>query len=62
MTQQNSALVTQAAEAAVSLQEQAHSLSRAVSAFKLDENAPPLPEPPAVGGGKPKLRLASKRG
>ena len=62
MSQQNAALVTQAAQAAVSLQEQAHRLSRAVSAFKLDENAPPLPEPPAVGGGKPKLRLASKRG
>ncbi|MCC6072128.1 methyl-accepting chemotaxis protein [Massilia sp. GCM10020059] len=51
MTQQNSALVEQAAAAAESLQDQAHSLSRAVAAFKLD-------------GVEPKrahLRLASKR-
>lgn len=51
MTQQNSALVEQAAAAAASLQEQAHSLSRAVAGFKLD-------------GAEPKrghLRLASKR-
>ena len=51
MTQQNSALVEQAAAAAESLQDQAHSLSRAVAAFKLD-------------GGEPRrghLRLASKR-
>jgi methyl-accepting chemotaxis protein len=59
MTQQNSALVEQAAAAAESLQDQALSLSRAVSAFKLDEVSAPPPEPPPK---KPHLRLASKRG
>jgi methyl-accepting chemotaxis protein len=58
MTQQNSALVEQAAAAAGSLQDQALSLSRAVASFKLDENVPPAPPK----GGKPKLTLASKRG
>lgn len=57
MTQQNSALVEQAAAAAGSLQDQALSLSRAVASFKLDENVPPAPPK----GGKPKLTLASKR-
>ena len=57
MTQQNSALVEQAAAAAESLQEQALSLSRAVAGFKLDEPAPAAPPK----DGKPKLRLASKR-
>ncbi|MBZ2209382.1 methyl-accepting chemotaxis protein [Massilia soli] len=51
MTQQNSALVEQAAAAAESLQDQAHSLSRAVAAFKLDEVEPK----------RGHLRLASKR-
>ncbi|OZA12772.1 MAG: hypothetical protein B7X94_03365 [Hydrogenophilales bacterium 17-62-8] len=36
VTQQNAALVEQAAAAAMSLQEQAHKLSEAVSVFKLD--------------------------
>lgn len=58
MTQQNSALVEQAAVAAESLQHQALSLSRAVASFKLDE-APPEQPPPK--GGKPRLRLASRR-
>jgi methyl-accepting chemotaxis protein len=58
MTQHNSALVEQAAAAAHSLQDQALSLSRAVASFKLDENGPPAPPK----GGKPGLRLASKRG
>ena len=57
MTQQNSALVEQAAAAAGSLQDQALSLSRAVASFKLDEHIPPVPPK----GGKPKLTLASKR-
>jgi len=58
MTQQNSALVEQAAAAAASLQDQAMGLSRAVAGFKLDE---PLPPPAPSSGGKPRLRLASKR-
>ena len=57
MTQQNSALVEEAAAAADSLQEQALSLSRAVASFKLDEGAPVVPPK----GGKPKLTLASTR-
>jgi methyl-accepting chemotaxis protein len=52
MTQQNSALVEQAAAAAESLQDQAHSLSRAVAAFQLDDGEP----------RRGHLRLASKRG
>jgi methyl-accepting chemotaxis protein len=60
MTQQNSALVEEAAAAAESLQHQAHSLSRAVAQFKLDESGPPEPPQPALGG-KRHLRLASKR-
>lgn len=57
MTQQNSALVQEAAAAAESLQHQALSLSRAVAGFKLDE-PPPAPPPK---GGKAQLKLASKR-
>ncbi|HEY0488175.1 MAG TPA: methyl-accepting chemotaxis protein [Telluria sp.] len=57
MTQQNSSLVEQAAAAARSLQEQAHSLSRAVAAFKLDEVVDPPPAPVV----RRHLRLASKR-
>lgn len=64
MTQQNSALVTEAAAAAESLQRQAVSLARAVAGFSLDETAL-LPLPPAVKAGapgrRPHLRLASKR-
>ena len=40
VTQQNAALVEQAAAAAASLQEQAASLSEAVAAFRLEEQAP----------------------
>lgn len=62
MTQQNSALVTEAAAAAESLQRQAVSLARAVAGFSLDETAL---LPPAVRTGapgrRPHLRLASKR-
>ena len=60
MSQQNAALVAQAANAAESLQFQAVILSRAVAGFKLDDvpvAAPLMPVP-----GKPYLRLASRRG
>ncbi|MES2152054.1 MAG: methyl-accepting chemotaxis protein [Pseudomonadota bacterium] len=56
MTQQNSALVEEAAAAAESLQDQAVSLSRAVAGFQLDEGAPLL-----GNRAHPHLRLASKR-
>jgi hypothetical protein len=39
VTQQNAALVEEAAAAAESLEEQAHNLSSAVSIFKLDDTA-----------------------
>jgi methyl-accepting chemotaxis protein len=74
MTQQNSTLVEEAAAAARSLQQQALTLSRAVSAFRLDEavQVPPAVVPePASGqaaqgerrrqGEHPYLRLASSR-
>ena len=59
-----SALVTDAAAAAESLQRQAVALARAVGGFNLDEAAL-LPLPPVqrhgVNGRKSHLRLASKR-
>ncbi len=58
MTQQNSALVEQAAAAAESLQDQASQLARAVAGFKLDEA---VPEASALRGARPRLRLASSR-
>jgi methyl-accepting chemotaxis protein len=63
MTQKNSALVTEAAAAAESLQRQAVGLARAVAGFNLDEAALlPLPPLPHRGSGrKNHLRLASKR-
>jgi methyl-accepting chemotaxis protein len=74
MTQQNSTLVEEAAAAARSLQQQALTLSRAVSAFRLDEavQAPPAapPEPESAQqakgerrrqGDHPYLRLAASR-
>ena len=59
MTQQNTALVEEAAAAAASLQQQAVSLSQAVACFKLDD----MPCPPILPAGakRPHLRLASKR-
>jgi methyl-accepting chemotaxis protein len=63
MTQQNSALVEEAAAAAASLQRQAVNLARAVAGFNLDE-ATLLPLPAAVRSGagrRSHLRLASKR-
>lgn len=55
MSQENSALVQDAAAAAASLQAQAWSLSQAVAAFKLDESTT------QAESGKPRLWLASKR-
>ncbi len=43
MTQQNAALVEQAAAAAASLHEQTLNLAQAVSVFKIDPAAPPVP-------------------
>lgn len=66
MTQQNLALVEEAAQAAAGLQMQALSLSRAVASFKLDEGVLPVRVVPVGLGRKnrsrPHLRLASKRG
>lgn len=59
MTQQNSALVEQAAAAADSLKDQAMNLARAVASFKLDENVGPSPQ---LGRKtRPRLHLASSR-
>ncbi|KAB8043774.1 methyl-accepting chemotaxis protein [Janthinobacterium aquaticum] len=51
VTQQNAALVEQAAAAAASLQEQAVTLSGAVAVFTLDRPATPTPLPPASEAG-----------
>ncbi|MGV7206758.1 methyl-accepting chemotaxis protein [Oxalobacteraceae bacterium A2-2] len=64
VTQQNMALVEQAADAASGLQQQALSLSQAVSAFKLGQaidaaNTPALQAPSKDGG--PRLHLAHVR-
>ena len=59
VTQQNAALVEQAAAAALSLEEQAHLLRNAVSAFRTDESAelaaPVMPHLPAEPA-KPAVR------
>ncbi|SFG59451.1 methyl-accepting chemotaxis sensory transducer with TarH sensor [Duganella sp. CF458] len=55
VTQQNAALVEQAAAAAGSLQEQAASLSQAVSVFRLAASA----HAPAPGPGKPRAQVAA---
>src|SRR5471030_1525540 len=66
VTQQNLALVEQAASAACGLQQQALNLSQAVARFKLDDGAPSLP-PGDAGAeakkspGAARLRLASNR-
>jgi methyl-accepting chemotaxis protein-1 (serine sensor receptor) len=64
MTQQNAALVEQAAAAAQSMQDQAVELSRAVSIFRLSGNsAPPASiakrAPPALKQVKPAARLTT---
>ncbi|MTV38465.1 methyl-accepting chemotaxis protein [Duganella radicis] len=62
ITQQNLALVQQAAAAASTLQRQAVYLSEAVAIFKLDENAdPPDATRPAGSARIVRLRLASVR-
>lgn len=63
MTQQNSALVTEAARAATDLQRQAVDLAKAVAGFNLDEAAllSLPPRTPGASGRKPHLRLASSR-
>ena len=61
-TQQNLALVAQAATAAGSLQRQALYLSEAVAIFKLDEGIePPSPQRPGASTRVVRLRLASVR-
>jgi uncharacterized phage infection (PIP) family protein YhgE len=62
VTQQNAALVEQAAAAAMSLQEQADVLAQAVSVFKLDSHsfAHQAPRKPASSRTLPKLNSAPK--
>ena len=61
VTQQNLALVRQAAAAATSLQRQALNLSQAVAMFKLDEGQEPSLPPQAGSPRVVRLRLASVR-
>lgn len=62
ITQQNLALVQQAAAAASTLQRQAVYLSEAVAIFKLDEGVePPDANRPAGSSRVVRLRLASVR-
>lgn len=61
VTQQNLALVRQAAAAATSLQRQALNLSQAVATFKLDEGQEPSLPPQAGSPRVVRLRLASVR-
>jgi methyl-accepting chemotaxis protein len=58
VTQQNAALVEEAAAAAESLEEQAHNLSSAVSIFKLDDTAaaPRLSAPALASARRRRLR------
>lgn len=65
MTQQNAALVEQAAAAAESLQEQAEHLSQIISMFKLDDSSASIPAKPLVDSQPVKLaapgdKLAAK--
>ncbi|MGE5621939.1 MAG: methyl-accepting chemotaxis protein, partial [Bacillota bacterium] len=60
MTQQNAALVEQAAAAAESLEEQAIALASAVAKFKLRQDGARIPAPAAAKAeSKPRLRLAA---
>ncbi len=52
-TQQNAALVEEAAAAAASMQDQAATLARVVSVFKLDQADAKVPRKPVVSTGKP---------
>ena len=59
MTQQNAALVEQAAAAAASLHEQTFKLSQAVAQFKIDEDAPALHADPDAGHAPERRAQAS---
>jgi len=69
VTQQNAALVEQAAAAAESLQEQASNLAQVVNVFRLDEDSAALPQPLqeapraperlAAASGQPRPRLVA---
>jgi len=65
MTQQNAALVEQAAAAAESMQEQAALLAEAVAAFKMDDGARPQPAarvaPKTVGRSEPAPSVPATR-
>jgi methyl-accepting chemotaxis protein len=63
VTQQNAALVEEAAAAAESMKDQAGSLDRTVSVFRLDasaEAAKPKPGKPAAAPKEPAPRRAAK--
>jgi methyl-accepting chemotaxis protein len=58
VTQQNAALVEEAAAAAASLREQADTLASAAAGFKLAADAPASRHRPAAAATEPRLRLA----
>jgi methyl-accepting chemotaxis protein len=58
VTQQNAALVEEAAAAAASLKEQADALARVAAGFKLAAGAPAGRKRPAVATSEPRLRIA----
>jgi methyl-accepting chemotaxis protein len=58
VTQQNAALVEEAAAAAASLQEQAETLASVAAGFKLTESAPKLGRQRLAASKEPQLRLA----
>jgi methyl-accepting chemotaxis protein len=58
VTQQNAALVEQAAAAADAMQEQAARLAEAVSIFKIDGMAPMAPRPATAGATSASRRMA----
>jgi methyl-accepting chemotaxis protein len=55
VTQQNAALVEEAAASAQSLQELARELAELVAVFRLDEQDGKRPQRPAARGGAPRL-------
>jgi methyl-accepting chemotaxis protein len=61
VTQQNAALVEQAAAAAGSLQEQATTLAGVVSAFRLDQGSPAVPPARQATQAAPAALLARPR-
>jgi methyl-accepting chemotaxis protein len=62
VTQQNAALVEQAAAAAEALQEQAGSLAQVVSIFKLDDRQVAAPVPAAALGGSRPVKAVTAAG